>query len=196
MRFLFLRHPQTIANEIGYIYGQKDYPYTELGNKQVEAVEKSVSRFKVDQIISSPLGRAKLLAEPVSDRLGKPVIFDDRLMELNYGILEGLTVEEAWIKHPHVMQHFMNDEPDYTIPEGETYDDFNDRIQSFLEEYLKTDQRIMVVSHGGVIRTAIEYLMDVEPGFSWQLEVGNCSIIELDCSDGYHTIKNIINLDS
>ncbi len=193
MRFIFLRHPQTVANEMGYIYGKKDYPYTILGEKQLIEAVKLSDGFTYDRIISSPIGRAKRLAEAVAVHSGSSLSEAKELEEMGYGILEGLTIEEGKTKYPEVMDAFMEGDPSYTIPEGETSEGFFERIQSFLDDHLQGDESLLIVSHGGVIRTAIEYLLDTEPGFSWQLEVGNGSFVEINCEDGYHRLKNMMN---
>ena len=193
MRFIFLRHPQTVANEMGYIYGKKDYPYTILGEKQLIEAVKLSDGFTYDRIISSPIGRAKRLAEAVAEHSDSSLSDAKELEEMDYGILEGLTIEEGKAKYPEVIDAFMEGDPSYTIPEGETSEAFFDRIKDFLDDHLQGDEALLIVSHGGVIRTAIEYLLASEPGFSWQLEVGNGSFIEIDCEDGYHRLKNMIN---
>ena len=193
MRYIFLRHPQTVANEAGYIYGKKDYPYTSLGQEQLIEAVKLSKGFTFDRIISSPIGRAKLLAQAVAEHHDMDMDEAPELEEMGYGILEGLTVEEGRLKYPEVIEAFMEGDPTYTIPEGETSEAFLRRIEEFLDGHLDKDETILIVSHGGVIRTAIEYLLDAEPGFSWQIEVGNGSFIEVVCEDGYHRLKNIIN---
>lgn len=193
MRFIFVRHPQTIANEIGYIYGKTDYPYTELGKKQYAIAIEMAAKFQYDQLVSSPLGRARHLAQGIAENKGMKMHLDEALEEMHYGILEGLTVHEGKVKYPEVMQQFLNGDDDFTIPEGEELEHFFFRVHTFLEQCLEKNQDVLIVSHGGVIRTAIEYLIDVEEGFSWSLEIGNGCIIELVCEDGYHRLSNMIN---
>lgn len=194
MRLIFLRHPQTRANALGYIYGKTDYPYTELGKQQCLAAIENTKYFNFDRIISSPLGRAKTLAEAISHGTHKPLSYDSKLEEMSYGILEGLTVEEGKEQYPEVMDCFLSGEQDFTIPEGETIDDFYGRVYDMIDRCIKENVDTLLVSHGGVIRTAIEYLLDVEEGFSWSLEVGNGAYIEVICEDGYHRLINMMNL--
>mgnify|MGYP001825389289 CR=1 FL=1 len=193
MRFIFVRHPQTIANEIGYIYGKTDYPYTELGQKQCALAIEAATGFQCDQLVSSPLGRARHLAEGIAKNKDMMMILDEALEEMHYGILEGLTVDEGQVKYPEVMERFLKGDDDFTIPEGEDVEHFFFRVHSFLEQCLEKNEDVLIVSHGGVIRTAIEYLLDAEEGFSWSLEIGNGSIIEIVCEDGYHRLLNMIN---
>ena len=195
MRFIFVRHPQTIANEIGYIYGKKDYPYTDLGQQQYKlAIEKS-EEFPCKHLVSSPLGRARCLGEGIAKRNHMVLSVDSALEEMHYGILEGLTLEEGKDQYPDVMEAFLKGDDGYTIPEGEEVEAFYHRIHTFLVTWLERNEDVLVVSHGGVIRTAIEYLLTTEPGFSWQLEIGNASFVEIVCEEGYHRLKTLANLE-
>lgn len=193
MRFILVRHPQTIANEIGYIYGKTDYPYTELGQEQMHQAVALSDSFTFDRILTSPLGRARRLAEALGAHHQMGITEEKALEEMSYGILEGLTLEEARAKYPDVVAGFMAGDPTYTIPEGEKSEDFYDRVIGILDQCLQGDETCLLVSHGGVIRTAIEYLLGTEAGFSWQLEVGNGSFIEIVCKDGDHRLKNMMN---
>lgn len=195
MRIIFLRHPQTVANDAGYIYGKKDYPYTKLGELQLKVAVNLAEKFHYEYIITSPLGRARRLGKAVAEAYDKKLMMDETIEEMGYGILEGLTVEEGRQQYPKVMTAFLEGEPDYMIPDGESPIDFENRVCQFIDLCLEDDQDVLIVTHGGVIRTAIEYLLDAESGFSWQLEIGNGSFAEILCEEGYHRLNTLINID-
>lgn len=193
MRFIFLRHPETVANDVGYIYGKTDYPYTDVGEKQLQSALSISETFAFEKIITSPLARAKRLAEAVARRHNMAVSEASALEEMGYGIFEGLTLEEAEVKFPVALEAFMSGDEQYTIPDGESNEAFNARVAEFLDRCLEEDQDVLLVTHGGVIRTALEYLLDAEPGFSWLLDIGNGSFTEVACGDGHHKILNLRN---
>jgi len=180
MGFIFLRHPETVANHQGLIYGKKDYPYTQKGHKQVEKIVDMLEDFNVDQILTSPLGRAKSLAMAIGQSKKMPITEEAQLEEMNHGVLEGLSEGEARAKYPNVFKGLEADYMHYKFPEGESYELFYRRINQFLENWQDETKTILVVSHGGVIRTAVEKLMAKEPGFSWELQLGNGSLIHVE----------------
>lgn len=194
MHFIFLRHPETIANIELTIYGKTDSPYSEKGKRQFEAAVASVEQFNIKQIISSPIGRAHNLAKAVAHKLDIEVEVDARLEEMNFGILEGLSENEAKKRYPELFEKFMTDYKSMSIPEGETHKEFCSRVGKFIETWRNTDARILVVSHSGTIRRAIEYLIGGRDGFGWQVDIGNCSFLEVEVKETYAVIKNLINL--
>jgi len=194
MRLIFLRHPETIANEKNLIYGKTDYPYTIRGQQQFDEALVNIERFRFDKILTSPLRRAYELASAIASKTSKELIVHEALEEMNFGIFEGLTEEEAKLKHPDIHRAFVESFETTLFPEGESFDLFKKRVESFVNHYKQSETDWLVVSHGGFIRTALEYLIDNKSGFSWSLEIGNCSIIEIHIKEGQPSIiKNILN---
>ena len=95
--FVFLRHGESIGNAQARWQGQSDYPLTEKGRAQAQALAErwKAEGAKFDLIIASPLGRAKETAEIIAPAVGAPVEFDPILLERHIGEMEGLTAEEV-----------------------------------------------------------------------------------------------------
>lgn len=195
MHLFLMRHPQTVANQQGLIYGKKDYPYTERGEKQIGQAVDNSSCFSFDHIFSSPIKRAGKLAEAVAEFHGLAIKYDARLEEMNQGVLEGLNESEAKERYPEVYEGLMSGDMSFGPPQGESFVQFKERVLNCLEALTQLEGNVLVVSHGGVIRTMIESVIDCEPGFSWQLDVGNGSIIEINLDKDYGRIRQIINIE-
>jgi alpha-ribazole phosphatase len=71
-------------------------------------------------------------------------------MELDFGLWEGKTWETIdRLESERWMKDFVNNCP----PGGETLNEMNNRVMSFWEELiLRPSRRIVVITHGGVIR--------------------------------------------
>ena len=92
-----LRHGESQGNFEGRHQGQADFPLTEVGRQQTNAL---VDRWKAeknsfDLIISSPLMRARETAEIIATALGIPLVFDTLWMERDNGLMAGLSEEEV-----------------------------------------------------------------------------------------------------
>jgi broad specificity phosphatase PhoE len=84
---LLVRHGRTVDNARGLLLGRADPELDELGRRQAEAVGVAIAsgRFgPVAAVVSSPLRRRWGPPRPSA-----PVLLDDRLLELDYGELEG-----------------------------------------------------------------------------------------------------------
>ncbi|MDE5564522.1 MAG: histidine phosphatase family protein [Oscillospiraceae bacterium] len=90
MKLYVTRHGQTEWNTLNRICGSTDVPLSEEGIRQAGALaEKCAACGDIDRIIASPMRRAQMTAQIVSQRIGIAVQTDERLREWNYGALEG-----------------------------------------------------------------------------------------------------------
>ncbi|MRT92742.1 alpha-ribazole phosphatase [Ancylomarina sp. 16SWW S1-10-2] len=142
-----IRHTK-VNVEPGVCYGQKDVELLETYPEELIAVKEQIKDLKFDVIYSSPLTRAKTLA---TDLFGEAVMYDDRLMELNFGDWEGKAWDE--IKDPF-LDKWMEDFVNKKCSNGESFVMLHDRVAQFLEELKQSKhENIAIVTHGGVIRT-------------------------------------------
>ncbi|KKI90320.1 hypothetical protein WQ54_20340 [Bacillus sp. SA1-12] len=88
------------------------------------------------------------------------VCLDSRLREIHFGEWEGLTYED--LKRDHMYQAWLTDFEKKAPPNGETFQQFNDRINFFLAELQSrqnaSNSKILIVTHGGVIRALMKHL--------------------------------------
>lgn len=195
MRIILVRHTQTEGNVKHLIYGHTDYPLTEHGKEQLIEVVKKMKGFAKGKLISSPLGRALVLAQALEKTYGLALTIDERLEEMNLGILEGYTATEAQEKHPEVMEAFYEGNPEWFVPGGESYIAFEQRLMMFFDQIVDEGEDVVIVAHGGVVRTGLEYLLEAEPGASWQMVINNGAIAEVIIDEKGGKLKNLSNLD-
>ena len=107
-------------------------------------------------ILVSPMLRARQTAAPTAEKLGVPVIVDDRLIEQNYGIYEGVSrFDEGFLSNK---RHFA-----YRYPGGESMMDVAHRVYGLLEEIRQkyAGKNVLLVCHGGVCRVIRTYFEDM-----------------------------------
>lgn len=83
------RHGQTDYNVTRRVMGQLDIPLNKTGLAQAVELANKISKEQIKIIYSSPLARAKQTAQILADKIGAPIILDERLMERNNGKLQG-----------------------------------------------------------------------------------------------------------
>jgi 2,3-bisphosphoglycerate-dependent phosphoglycerate mutase len=158
--FYFIRHGKTDWNAKRIFQGQTNIPLNKEGKEQAAQLAQFLQHEAIDVWYSSPLSRAKKTAITVIKKhKGKKCLFDKRLMEQNFGVLEGKSVDE-------ITQQYSNtlwERPYLQIPNGERTIDVYERMKTFVLE--KIDQhknkKIAVVAHGIAIRMALSYLLDI-----------------------------------
>lgn len=146
------RHGQTAFNREHRLQGQRESDLTPLGRLQAGAMAELLHDLVARdppapwRIVASPLRRARDTAQAIGARLGLPVEFDDRLMELTVGDWEGRLRAELAHEHPEA---FASREWFFAAPGGETYEQVMARVAGWLaEQAAEPERRLIVVSHG------------------------------------------------
>lgn len=168
---LIMRHPETVYNLGGRFQGQHDFPLSDIGQTQADRAISALSDYRPERIISSPLGRCLAIARPVADELGVPLIIDERVIELDFGIVDGLTLEQ--VSEQHLSLPWDESEGEWSACGGEALEDFLARTATAAEEYTHLVGRTAVVTHGGAMRGLIVALMGLSTDALWRLEIGN-----------------------
>jgi len=166
--FVLLRHGESTGNAENRHQGQADYPLTDLGIQQVnDLAEDWKSReWNFDQVICSPLSRAKETGEILSKSLGFDLVFDPIWMERDNGELAGLLHEKALEVLPP---------PDF-IP---LYEPIASTGESQWELYLRAGTALnqlvkmppghhLVISHGGLLNMVMHALVGLVPQPNFQ----------------------------
>lgn len=151
MNVYLIRHTSPDVPK-GTCYGQTDVPVAPTFREEAAATLAAIPDIKFDMVYSSPLTRARLLA----DYCGYPAPrLDNRLKELNFGRWEMLRYDE--IDDPYIQEWYDNF-VDAPIPGGESFREMYDRIADFLDE-LKTKgfDNVLIFAHGGVLACANVY---------------------------------------
>lgn len=97
-----MRHGKTDWNAKHKLQGRTDIPLNEEGIQMAEQAKEKYKDVNFDICYCSPLVRAKQTAEIVLEGRNIPIVYDDRLMEMCFGVYEGVThpsqIEEALLE--------------------------------------------------------------------------------------------------
>ncbi|HMV28587.1 MAG TPA: histidine phosphatase family protein [Anaerolineales bacterium] len=158
-----LRHGESVGNAEARWQGQSDFPLTERGRKQAQALAERWKRekMKFDFVISSPLSRARDTAEIIAAKLGLTVDFEPLWLERDNGEFAGLTQHEVRNNFSH---------PDFTTP----YDAVGNNGEGDWELFLRAGQalhdllkrepaRYLIVSHGGLLNQVMHAVVGIVP---------------------------------
>ena len=136
LHLMLVRHGETEWNAQRRYQGQSDVLLSDLGMRQAELIAERLAGQKIDAVYASDLKRALETARVIAGKSGLALLTDPRLRELKFGILEGLTFDEAQARYPQMIAAWI--ENFNNTPDGaETIEQFNTRIVSLLGD-LKT----------------------------------------------------------
>jgi broad specificity phosphatase PhoE len=179
MRILLLRHAESIDNIKDLYVGQKDSPLSPKGKRQVKALAKALAKEKIDFIYSSPLQRAKNLAEAIAKTHKKSKFFiAPELLEINQGIFQGKKRTEK--TREKYLWYFLH--PNKKIPKGESLNQVISRLRKFLKrinKYKNSNKTILIVSHRRIIYTLMALLLKWDLKTTIQMRQDTASITEI-----------------
>jgi broad specificity phosphatase PhoE len=182
---MLIRHGETDWNVARRWQGQAVVPLNPTGLAQAQALADHLSCHPVDMIHSSDLSRAWDTALMVGTAMGVAPSPDPLWREFSFGIFQGLTRDEIQEKYPAEYARFQQDMWDYTIPNGESRRDLQNRAfqawQALVAQPAGT--QAIVVSHGGTIRLLLERLFTDDPRLKG-LFLPNTSITTLERQNG------------
>jgi len=168
-----VRHGETDWNLERRIQGSTDIPLNDTGRGQARETGRLLATRRWDAVISSPLSRALETASIIAEENGLPAPATvGALVERRYGEAEGLEDHE-------LDRRFPGDTP---VPGRETRAEVLERVLPALMAIANghPDQSIIVVSHGGVIRSV---LSAVDPAHSHG-RISNGSVHSFRHEDG------------
>ena len=156
MNIYIARHGETEWNKNHRVCGRTDIDLTENGKDQARILAEKLATESIDLIISSPLKRATQTSKIISEICNTPVVIDDRLIEQDYGIYEGVDRQ-----NPDFLTNKRNFA--YRYPNGESMMQVASRVYPMIEELKEKyeDKNILLLCHGGVCRVLKTYFQDM-----------------------------------
>jgi glucosyl-3-phosphoglycerate phosphatase len=159
------RHGQTAWNLERRFQGTTDIELTGTGIDQARRAARLLASLGPDVIIASDLKRAATTAAELSRLTGLDVTHDSALRETFAGVWQGLTHQEIIERYGEQYAAWKRGEP-VRRGGGELETEVADRAAPVVlrhAEKLPEHGTMVVVSHGGTIRTTIGRLLGLEP---------------------------------
>lgn len=186
-QIVLVRHAQTAGNRLensAPMGGWTDLPLSATGWQQVDALRR---RFRFEgraaAIYSSPLQRTRHTASALQSAAEGPVNLLSDLREIHCGNVDGRPLIEVQRQHAALWQENQRQEnPDFRWPGGESYREFRARTRAVLQAIvaLHPGQRVLVVTHCGIISQLMGSIHGVNPARWEAWRPGNASITELE----------------
>ncbi|HEX6290677.1 MAG TPA: histidine phosphatase family protein [Herpetosiphonaceae bacterium] len=191
-RLILVRHGETEANVAGRMQGRSNDPLTPLGQRQVHAVAARLKRegHPIEALYTSSLLRACLTADAIGAELGLTPRLRDGLQEMHLGDLDGESAATLFAAMPRSL--------DESYPGGESLREFVERIMGTLYgiAIAHTGGTVAVVSHGGVISTALSIWKRGHGGAWREYAPDNCaiSIVEFQAGPAVISVNDCTHL--
>ena len=177
-----MRHGKTDWNLLHKLQGKTDIPLNDMGRQMARDARERYKDIHFDVCFSSPLARARETAELVLEGRDVPVIIDDRLAEMGFGIYEG--TEEVFEKPEcPVRVLFFNPEKYEAVGGAESLESLIKRTSEFLDEVamplVNEGKDVLILGHGAMNSAVIGNIRHKELKDFWAEGIENCKLIKL-----------------
>lgn len=174
-KLYFTRHGQTVWNVENKICGATDIGLTQLGKEQADRLGEIISAgsYGIDEILCSPLIRARETAERIAVKTGLPLRVEPRLTEQCFGRFEGTPRNGEEFKL--AKRSFID-----SYGDGETMLHLAARIYGLLDELSKDDKVYLLAAHNGISRVVRSYFYDMTNEEYGAYGIGNCDVLEFE----------------
>lgn len=177
-----IRHGKTDWNEIHKLQGRTDIPLNEEGRQMARDAAKEYGDIHFDVCYCSPLCRARETAELLLEGRDVPIVIDERLKEMSFGIYEGVENSFAIGDCP-VNVLFQHPEEYSPVPEGESLDELYARTGEFLREVvnplLEEGKDVVIVGHGAMNSSIVCQVRNIPLKDFWSAGIPNCKLMKL-----------------
>jgi broad specificity phosphatase PhoE len=192
---IFVRHGETETNKKNILHKPNDpIGLNKKGKEQMKFVARAIQKYSPSVVYNSKEKRAVESAEIVSDLLNIPVEIKNGLEERNWGNYSG----KSWKNVEKVLAP-MNLEQRYTFipPNGESWNEAEKRSIQVLKEITRKHKQdtIIIVTHGGILRILIPYLLNKPKVVSFKYKFENASISIFNLNNKKFTPKFINNTE-
>jgi broad specificity phosphatase PhoE len=183
MTIFLLRHGDKAEGDChNPIFKHQDPPLSEKGRAQAKAAAHYFAHIPISAIYVSSYIRTLQTAQPIAEMKQLQPVVDPRLNEIDSGDIDGMSEQEFAEAYPDVWRQYVARTADFRFPGGETGQDVRLRVSGFLEEKRKVHgmDNILVVSHEGLIRVCMTYILDIPVYRRSDFRIDLCGMAEFD----------------
>jgi alpha-ribazole phosphatase len=182
---VLIRHAETESRYSGRYLGATDVPRSARGHRQAIGLTHAWDRLGPERCFCSPLLRTRQTLDPIIRKFNVPVEFNDPLREVDFGRWEGLTFAEIAAQYPAEVNRWAGGDLHFSFPGGESMARFVTRIEQVADRMVQEPSNtIAVMTHGGVIRFMLCYLLGLPFEKYLLFDIKPASLTLLDIFDG------------
>lgn len=110
---------------------------------------------------------------------GYKVVQKPIMGEINPGVWDGLSAQEAMDRYPDEWERFLADPYAHRAPRAESYHDLSVRLEPIIFELERCQDDLLIIGHASVIRCLLAYLVGLPPNEVPAIEMARGDLIEV-----------------
>lgn len=176
MYLYLVRHARTHSNRAVVYAGRSNEPVLASSYRAIGQVTRYIVSQKPGRVVSSPLPRAVMTAEPLAHALGVILEIEPDLTEMNLGPWTGLKEQAIKSAYPAAWVEWRNDPFAASVDGMECLGDVQARAVEWMERTAADGIDTAVVTHESVIKAIMCSLHPYGEAFYRRSIVTNCSV--------------------
>jgi probable phosphoglycerate mutase len=175
---VLIRHGETDWNRELRFQGHVDVALNAVGLEQARRLGARLAGEQAQALYTSDLQRAQQTAQPIEQHLGLARVADAQLREQCFGTVDGMRVDEIQREHPDAWAGWLRFDQDFCMPGGESMRQFHARVIDAIHRLAMDHrgQRVIVVTHGGVLDMVYRTARGLGLGGPRQSEIPNAGL--------------------
>ncbi|MDE2747047.1 MAG: histidine phosphatase family protein [Chloroflexota bacterium] len=193
-RIIILRHVESEANRAGVGLGRTDSPPTELGLEQLRLTVNALRDEPITRVLTSPLSRARQLADAIGETHGVEASASDGLIELDVGELEGLEWPIVRRRFAEFLGQWRGDESvTAPMPGGESLMDVLERARPLFDQLVAdpSEGTGLIVTHNFVVKMLVVHALQMSPSEWRRIDTGLAGITTFRIADGVPAVVRL-----
>ncbi len=162
-KIYLVRHSQTTGNVERRLAGRTDFAITSDGKRYIDLLTASLKDTKFDVIYSSTSKRTFFTIQDLASINNLPIIEDENLCEMSFGIYDGMTWDEVNRINPQISVLHEQTNEIMCIPEQESSEEVANRMYNEILKIAQSNlgKNILICSHGVAIEAFLRKVSNV-----------------------------------
>ncbi len=192
--FILIRHGETEWNREVRFRGRADISLNDVGLAQAAATGRRIAAaWQPAAIYCSPMIRARQTAAAIAEWVSLPVQPHEGLYDIDFGQLQGLTVDEAAARWPEVVRSWVETPGATRFPGGERLADLHARAMAMLETLTvrHENETVVLVGHTVINRVILLGVLGLGLDRFWHLGQDTCAINRFEATAGDYVLLSL-----
>ncbi|MDB5014118.1 MAG: hypothetical protein JWQ25_2320 [Daejeonella sp.] len=188
MEIYLIRHTK-VHNPDKLCYGQSDIQLAANWENDIAALCHKLKFDAQTVVYSSPFKRCTDLAQAISNT---DFVQTPELSEMHFGDWE----QKGWDSlDQEILNLWMADFVNFQVPGGESFKVMHKRCSNFWDELISKDhEKVLIVTHAGVIRSVLAHVLDIPLKNIFQLQVDYGSVSKVTYEPKFKSlVVNFVN---
>lgn len=192
-RFILVRHGQTEWNLVERYRGRADIALNDTGREQARRLAERLAAEPIAAVYAGPLQRTLATAEPIAAAKGLSVQPLRALIDIDFGVWQGLTEAEAEARYPSLYGLWLSRPGEVHFPEGESLSEVRRRAMAALRDLARrhNGETVVLVSHKIVNKVILCALLGLSNHAIWRIDQDNGAINRFEFEGGRWVVQSL-----